>query len=114
MVEGPAYFLPPSQQVASFCYLYAHAVQLWLEVGVLEGLEIEEPGLVELPFAWTLLQSIGDLLSDLFVLLDHVIHVDIFGLWLTDLRDGQPLPVHKQMREVRAEVLTGLSSETLL
>lgn len=114
VVEGAADLLPPSLQVARLCYLHAHAVYLRLEVGVFEGLEVEESRLVEFPLAGTLLQGIRYLLPNLLVLLDQVIRVNHFGLGLGDLRKRESLPVDKQVGEVRTEVLAGLRSEALL
>lgn len=108
MVERTPDFFPPSQKVACFSDFYTHPVQLRLEVRILQCLKIEKSGLIEVPLARTLLQSIGYLLSDLLVLLDHVIHVDILGLVIANLRNGKTLPVDKQIGEVGAEIFACL------
>ena len=114
VVEGAADFLPSTQQLAGLGHLHAHAVQLRLEERVLQGVKVEKAGLVEVPFAWPLLQGIGDLFPDLLVLLNHVIHVNVLYLGLADLRNGQTLPVDEQVGEVGAEILAGLRGQVLL
>lgn len=85
MVERTADFFPSLEQVTPYNHLRTHSIQLRLEVRILQRLKIDKSGLIEVPFARTLLQRIGYLLSNLLVLLDHVIHVNIFGLILSDL-----------------------------